>query len=65
MTDRHAGYIVILKNSVRSDDDLRKTLMNIKGVIDVEPITDNADIAIAYSRARTELTEKLFSVLSG
>lgn len=41
MTDRHAGYVVVLANNVREDDaeeGVLNAIRMIKGVISVEPI---------------------------
>lgn len=41
MTDKHAGYLVTLEAPIREDDAARTlaALQQVKGVIDVRPIT--------------------------
>lgn len=65
MTDRHNGYLVILKNPIREDDagNIIKAIGLIKGVISVKPMINNWESSIALERARRELTSKLFRIL--
>ena len=65
MTDRHAGYIVILEKDIREDDakDLIRAIMMLKGVIKVKPVVGDATLLIAEERAKTVLGRKLFEVL--
>ncbi len=67
MTDRLAGFVVTLDRDLR-DDDAAATiaaLRQIRGVINVEPIKSGLDVHIAESRARTDLTQKIYAALRG
>jgi len=61
MTDRHAGYIVVLEHDIREDDAqrTRDAIELIKGVLSVEPVTDTIEVAIAKTRARYEFADAL------
>jgi hypothetical protein len=64
MTDRHAGYLVVLNADLR-DDDAAPTvaaLLQIKGVLAVEPVVASAAVQIAESRARHALLKSLFEL---
>jgi hypothetical protein len=52
MTDRHAGYIVTLKDDIREDDAdfILNAIRMIKGVVGVEPIISSAEIHLAQTR---------------
>lgn len=67
MTDRIAGFLVILDEDMRADDaeHVRDALNMIKGVHDVEFVGANLDQAIAASRVRSELAADLFDVIQG
>jgi hypothetical protein len=41
MTDRHSGYVVVLKDDIREDDAERviDAIQMIKGVLTVKPVT--------------------------
>lgn len=64
MTDRHAGYIVILQDNIRADDaePIINAIWQIKGVLDVQPVINGAEIQIAESRARMEIAERLLDL---
>lgn len=65
MTDRHAGYLVMLKQDI-SEDDAEHTihaLRMIKGVLSVEPIVADADLMIAEARAVSEWRSKISRLL--
>ena len=65
MTDRHNGYIVVLKEDIR-EDDAKNTLIAlsmIEGVMKVEPIINDPRQQLAFIRARQELGEGLWHVL--
>jgi hypothetical protein len=49
----HAGYIVILDRRLKDEDAqvMHRFLLNIKGVIAVEPVPENASMHIAERRA--------------
>ena len=53
MTDRHAGYIVVLKENVREDEALHiiTALAMIKRVASVEAIDSSPEFVIAERRA--------------
>jgi len=62
MTERHAGYLVVLKKSIR-EDDAEPTLIalrQIKNVVSVEPVTDNAGLQTIRMRTKRELLDKLY-----
>lgn len=65
MTDRYNALIVALDKDIRDDD--CETIINaikmIKGVKDVQGNTVDADSFVAESRARQNVTEKLFKVI--
>lgn len=65
MTDRHAGYVVVLKEDLREDDAqaLIDALKMLKGVLTVEPIISGPDIIISTHRAKAEIERKLWKVL--
>lgn len=56
MTDRHSGYIVTLKDSIREDEaaQIMTALRQIRGVCDVRVIPDGANIAGIGLAIRTE-----------
>jgi hypothetical protein len=66
MTDRHAGYVVVLKDDIREDDaeHVINALRMVKGVLNVEPIVSDLELYIAERRAaevwRTKLREMLY-----
>lgn len=63
MTDRHAGYIVVLENDIREDDAeaTLAALQQIKGVLRVQPVVSTPEIQLAEERARVEFTDRLYS----
>lgn len=67
MTDRHKGYIVTLRNSVREDDDqaIRTALAMVSGVVSVDPIVENHVDVMARERIRHELEMKLIDAVRG
>ena len=53
MTDRHAGYIVVLAEDIRADDaeeSVLNALRMIKGVASVTPVIADYDQVIARER---------------
>lgn len=64
MTDRIAGYIVTLEKDIREDDAEKITiaLKMVKGVIDVQPLVSDPTLAMAVSRSRNDLMNKIFDV---
>lgn len=65
MTDRFAGYIVVLEDNIRSDDAeaTTKAIAQLRGVVSVIPVVSNIEIHIAEERVRRELGEKLLQVV--
>ncbi len=65
MTDRHNGYIVTLRSTMRSDDaeETITALKMVKGVIDVEPVVADPVSYIAATRERIRLREKILEFL--
>ena len=66
MTDRHAGYVVVLDQSIR-EDDAKPTitaLSQVKGVISVEPVVDDGvHIQIGKTRADKWWTTALIHLI--
>lgn len=65
MTDRHAGYVVVLEQDIR-DDDATPTInaiRQIRGVLTVEPIITDAGSMIGEARARTSVINKVLDAL--
>lgn len=62
MTDRHAGYIVVLAEDIREDDaePTLAALRQIKGVLSVEPLVANPELHSAEQRIRHEYQMKLY-----
>lgn len=65
MTDRYSGFIVTLRNDLRSDDveATLNALRMVKGVIDVSPIVSDCEVSVAAIRAKNEMREKLFNFI--
>jgi len=65
MTDRHAGYVVVLAEDVREDDaeGILNAIRMIRGVASAEPIIADLDIHIAQSRADQKWRERLYELL--
>lgn len=63
MTDRHAGYVVVLAENIRDDDaqSIVAALCMVKGVLSVEPVISDPGISIATARAKGEVFEKFMS----
>lgn len=64
MTDRVNAFIVVLEHDIR-EDELHPTLLalqQIKGVVQVIPHVPTMESAIAETRARRDLWEKVFRV---
>ena len=62
VTDRHAGYVVILDHDLREDDAERilNALAMIKGVASVRPIQSDIALTIAEERIRQHTEQKLY-----
>jgi len=65
MTDRHAGFIVVLENDIREDDAQAtiKAIMQIKGVLNVAPIVADPMLEIAKTRAKIQIAEGIHKLL--
>lgn len=65
MTDRHAGYVVVLDENIREDDAqvIIDALKMIKGVKTVVPVISTPELAIATSRQRQRVREKLIELI--
>lgn len=65
MTDRFHSFTVVLEKDIREDD--AEYLMNaircLKHVVDVSGNVSDYDSHMAYVRARSELSQKLWEVL--
>lgn len=61
MTDRHAGYIVALREDLREDDAeaVMTALRMVRGVLAVEPVVASAELHIAQARADAAWRERL------
>lgn len=62
MTERHAGYIVVLDEDVREDDGLHiiNAIEMIKGVASVEAIDSSPQLRIAESRVNDRWRKGLY-----
>lgn len=60
MTDRHAGYIIVLEKDIRKDDAqaVIEALKMVRHVASVEPIISTIGHHIAVSRFRVETATK-------
>lgn len=67
MTDRHAGYVVTLDQSIR-EDDARETILvalrQIRGVISVEPVVESIELLMAQELAISKIKYRLLNVLN-
>jgi len=66
MTDRHAGYLVVLKDSIREDDDQAtlQAIQQIKGVISVQPIVSDPKMEIAQTQATYVVAEAVIKFIA-
>lgn len=67
MTDRHAGYIVVLDEDIREDDaeHLISALKMLRGVASVQPVTADVNLSLATERVRHEYRSKVLDFLKG
>lgn len=65
MTDRHAGYIVVLEKPIREDDaeSVLNAIRMTKGVISVKPIVNNVSLEFAHEKARLDILGAIHDVL--
>lgn len=61
MTDRHAGYVVVLATDMRDDDAeaVLTALRMVKGVASVEPVVADIALHIAEARANQKWVRRL------
>jgi len=62
MTDRHAGYLVVLDRDIREDDaeeGVLNAIRMIKGVVSVEPVIAGAQQYAAASRRDVQWRDAL------
>lgn len=67
MTDRHAGYIVVLDADLREDDaePVLADLRMVRGVLSVEPLASGWEVHVAEERARSELGTAVVQAVRG
>jgi len=65
MTDRFSGLLVVLDHDMRDDDaqPIVDAIKQLRGVVDVRGHVGGIEGAIAESRARRVLEDKLYEVL--
>ena len=65
MTDRHAGFLVVLERDLRSDDAAATlaALRQVRGVLSVEPIVAVVFGDVAEQRVRHELFRRVLDLL--
>ena len=65
MTDRHAGYVIVLSEDLREDDAqaMIDAFKLFRSVLTVEPIKGNPEIQMATHRARAEIEKKLWTAI--
>jgi hypothetical protein len=66
MTDRYAGFLVVLEENAREDDAqaVIAAIRQIRGVLSVEPMgVDLLEMQIAEKRVRLDLEQKIWGVL--
>lgn len=65
MTDRHAGYIITLKEDIREEESqaVISALGLMRGVISVEPVASDLALHIAQRRARTDLGQRILDLI--
>jgi hypothetical protein len=65
VTERHAGYIVSLDESVRDEDaeQIITALRQIRGVVSVRPVVEDVQAHIGQERARAELSSRITAAL--
>lgn len=66
MTDRHAAYVVTLREDIREDDAeaVMTALRMVSGVVDVQPVIgDFVHQQIAEGRVRADLRERVWAVI--
>ena len=65
MTDRVAGFVVTLKQNIRTDDieNLRGLIEHLAPVLSVENVISDPGLAIAEMRARERARDVLYRAL--
>ena len=66
MTDRIAGFLVVLERDMREDDakGLETALRQLRGVVDVQLVASDITLITARAQARGELIAKIGAVLT-
>lgn len=67
MTDRHAGYIVVLARDIRKDDaeeGVLNAIRMIKGVVSVKPVIAGQEQYAAADRRDAEWRDALYKLIS-
>jgi hypothetical protein len=61
MTDRHAGYVVVLAEDIREDDaeSTLNALRMVKGVVSVTPVIADYELVVARGRQDDKWREAL------
>lgn len=67
LEDRHGGYVVVLRRGLRDEDTvmLMRFLLNINGVIAVNPIPEDAKMHIAERRALYRMKDAIDGAIAG
>lgn len=67
MTDRVAGFTVLLTEDWREDDAerLADAMRMLHGVASVTPLVSDWQLHVAETRARTELERRILAVMRG
>lgn len=65
MTDRLAGVVVTFEQNIREDnaEATIAALQQVKGVLSVEPVVGDVSLAMAESRAKHEVTMRVYEAL--
>lgn len=65
MTERHAGYLVVLDDDIREDDAeaVVNAIRMIKRVQAVRPVTATPELQIAQTMAEIKIRQRLWAVL--
>lgn len=66
MSDRHAGYVVVLDEDLHEDDTepVVSALGMIRGVLAVVPVKADISMEVAAARAESEVRRKLLDMLA-
>ena len=66
MTDRYAGFVVVLDHDIREDDaeGTIQAIRHLRHVADVKPVNGVVEVAIAESRVRLDLWQKIREIFA-